>query len=323
VICEFHPFKPYKVDLEYFKYQRKNFTIDEWIDLLICSMEYNPKSFDSLSQKLLFITRLLVFIEPNLNIIELAPKGTGKSYVFGNLSKYAWMFSGGTVSRAKLLYDIARSVPGIITKFDIIAFDEIETIKFSNEEELQGALKSYLESGTFSLANFKGVSQASFMLLGNIPLTNSRRPISKKYFSKLPDFFQHSALLDRFHGFIEGWKLPRMKNDMILDGFALNMEYFSEILHELRAVSDYSYFVNEMLNIPQKADTRDTRAIIKIATAYLKLLFPHISSPNELDRINFKTFCLEPAKKMRQIIKIQLNLIDSEFKSEIPDITIH
>jgi ATP-dependent Lon protease len=170
-IVDYKPFKPYEVDIEYFRENRKEFSLEEWADVLICSMEYNPDGFESFSQKLLFISRLLVFVEPNLNMVELAPKGTGKSYIFGNLSKYEWLVSGGIVSRAKLLYDIARGTPGIITHYDFVALDEIETIKFSDENELQGALKNYLEFGNFSVANYKGVSSAGFMLLGNIPLS--------------------------------------------------------------------------------------------------------------------------------------------------------
>lgn len=96
---------------------------------------------------------MLIFVEPRLNIIELAPKGTGKSYVFGNISKYGWLISGGTVTRAKLFYDVSKSTMGIITIYDFVAMDEIQTIKFSDENELRGALKNYLESGVFTVAS--------------------------------------------------------------------------------------------------------------------------------------------------------------------------
>ena len=158
-IVDYNSFKPYEVDLDYFREKRKDFELEEWIDFLIRSMEYNPQGFETLTQKLLFISRLLVFVEPNLNLMELAPKGTGKSYVFNNLSKYGWVVSGGVVSRAKLLYDVARQLPGIITNYDFVALDEIETIKFTDESELRGALKNYLESGSFSVANYRGDSQ--------------------------------------------------------------------------------------------------------------------------------------------------------------------
>jgi len=321
-IVDYKPFKPYEVDIEYFREKRREFILEEWIDLLIRSMEYNPHGFESQSQKLLFLSRLLVFVEPNLNIIELAPKGTGKSYTFNNLSKYGWIISGGIVSRAKLLYDVALSTPGIITRYDFVVLDEIESIKFTEPSELQGALKNYLESGNFSVASYKGVSSAGFMILGNIPLTKDRKPIHSKYFVNLPNFFQDSALLDRFHGFIEGWKLPRMREDLKLNGFSLNVEYFSEVLHQLRTTPDYAKVVDSLLDIPKNADTRDTRAITKICTGYLKLLFPHVVDIDDVNKNEFETFCLKPAIDMRKIIKRQISLIDNEFNDTLPEIKI-
>ncbi|MBO8152006.1 MAG: BREX system Lon protease-like protein BrxL [Candidatus Marinimicrobia bacterium] len=321
-IVDYKPFKPYEVDVEYFRERRREFTLEEWIDLLIRSMEYNPNGFESLSQKLLFLARLLVFIEPNLNMIELAPKGTGKSYTFSNLSKYGWVVSGGVVSRAKLLYDVARSTPGIITRYDFVVLDEIESIKFTEPSELQGALKNYLELGNFSVANYRGVSSAGFMLLGNIPLTRDRKPLYSKYFINLPKFFQDSALLDRFHGFIEGWKLPRMREDLKLRGYALNVEYFSEILHKLRTVADFTRVVDSLLDIPKSADTRDTRAIVKICTGYLKLLHPHVQEKDDINEKEFERFCLKPAMEMRRIVRKQIGLIDSEFHDTLPEIRL-
>ena len=321
-IVDYKSFKPYEVDLDYFKNKREEFSLEEWIDLLISSMEYNPDGFETLSQKLLFISRLLVFVEPNLNLIELAPKGTGKSYVFNNLSKYGWVVSGGIVSRAKLFYDVARETPGIITRYDFVALDEIETIKFRDENELQGALKNYLESGNFSVANYRGVSSAGLMILGNIPLTNDKKPVYNKYFINLHKFLQDSALLDRFHGFIEGWKLPRMKENLKVRGYALNVEYFSEILNMLRSVPDFTRIVNDLVDIPTDADTRDTKAILKIATGYLKLLFPNVNDSNEIKKEDFETFCLKPAMDMRRIIKKQISLIDSEFNENLPCIKV-
>jgi ATP-dependent Lon protease len=322
-LADYKPFKPYDIDVEYFRNARKEFTLQEWIDVLIRSMEYNPDAFESLNQKLMFLTRLLVFIEPNLNIIELAPKGTGKSYVFGNLSKYGWLISGGTVSRAKLFYDIGRDSLGIITMYDFVAMDEIQTITFSDENELRGALKSYLESGEFAVGKRRQTSSTSLILLGNIPLTDNSKPINNKYFGELPRFFQESALLDRFHGFIEGWKLPRINEDLKLKGYTLNVEYFSEILGTLRTVSDFSAIVSELLDIPPRSDTRDTKAVKKITTAYLKLLFPHVKDVAEIDKNEFKNFCFDLAFEKRGIIRKQISLIDSEFKTDMPEIKVN
>ncbi len=322
-LIDFKPFKPYTVDIDYFREARKEFTIEEWINVLIKSMEYNPGGFSSLTQKILFLSRLLIFIEPRLNMIELAPKGTGKSYVFGNLSKYGWLISGGIVSRAKLFYDVARNAMGIITMYDFVAMDEIQTIKFSDSNELKGALKSYLESGVFTVAKVRQSSPAGVILMGNISLNEHKKPVRKNYFHELPEVFRESALLDRFHGFIEGWRLPRIYEGLKIKGYSLNVEYFSEILHTLRESSIYSTIFSDLVDIPKSADTRDTTAIERLTTAYLKLFFPHVKSINDIDRNEFNNFCLLPAIEKRRIIKEQAYLMDPEFKNTaMPDIKL-
>ena len=125
-MVNFKPFRPMqKLDMNYIRQCRSKFTLDEWVDVLISAMEYTPSAFKNMTQKLEFVTRLLPFVEPRLNLIELAPKGTGKSYVFGNLSKFVWLVSGGKVSRAKLVYDKSTKAPGIMRFYDLVAFDEI------------------------------------------------------------------------------------------------------------------------------------------------------------------------------------------------------
>lgn len=326
----FRPFKPYKVDLDYYRKAREKFSLDEWIDVLIRAMEYNPdyddpiNGFASVEIKHLFLSRLLVFVEPQLNMIELAPKGTGKSYIFNNISKYGWLVSGGVVSRAKMFYDISRQSPGIINSYDFVALDEVETIKFTSPEELLGAFKSYLEDGTYSVARYRGKAEAGMMLLGNIPLGSNRQPTQRHYFKSLPEFFHSSALVDRFHGFIEGWRLIRMNEDLKLSGFTLNVEYFSEILHALRTENSYSNIVNHLLHIPEgsAADTRDTKAIKRICTGYFKLFFPHILDSQKVDKALFHDYCLMPAIEKRRIIKRQLSLLDQEFTDYMPKIEV-
>lgn len=323
-LVKFKPFKPYSPDFEYFCEARKQFDIKEWIDFVIKCMEYNPDSsqFESYTQKLLFISRLLVFCEPNLNIIELAPKGTGKSYIFNNLSKYGWQISGGKVTRAKLFYDMAANKPGIIPSYEFVSMDEIKTIIFENKEELQGALKGYLENGNFTMGQAKQTSTAGLILLGNIDLDQNRCPINKKYFQELPEVFHDTALLDRFHGMIEGWYLPRITEDLKLEGYSLNVEYFSEILSMQRSMSRYASIVTDMLDIPKNADTRDTTAIIRLTSGYLKLLFPHVESMADITKEDFETYCFRPAYEKRRIIRNQLSIMDMEYSNKMPDIKV-
>jgi ATP-dependent Lon protease len=322
-MADFKPFRPYSVDLEYFKECRKKFTIEEWIDVLLSAMEYSPAGFDDIEQKLEFLTRLLPFVEPRLNMIELAPKGTGKSYIFNNLSKYGWLVSGGKVSRAKLFYNKSTQKPGIMKNNDVVAFDEIKTISFSDDLEMQSFLQNYLEEGKATIDNYTFESECGLTLLGNIELTKHKKPLNPNYFQELPDIFHVSALWDRLHGFIEGWKLPRIHTDMIMNGWTLNVEYFSEILHLLRVENDYSLLVNNLLQCEEKADVRHLKAVKRMATAYSKLLFPHITKIDDLDEDEFETYCLIPAILRRVIILDQCIRMDAEYKeNKMPKIGI-
>lgn len=322
-MVDYKPFKPYKsVDIDYLRRARQAFSTQEWIDTLLSSMEYDAEGFESITQKLEFISRLLIFVESRLNVIELAPKGTGKSYVFGNLSKYGWLVSGGKVTRAKLFYDKARQQNGIMKNHDFLAFDEIQTITFQEPSEIQAALKSYLESGKTTIDNNEFSSECGLMLMGNIPLNNDRQPVNPRYFNSLPQSFQESALLDRFHCFIEGWHLPRINESIIFKGWTLNVEYFSEILHSMRTQNTYGQLYDQLVVKDHNADTRDSKAVKKIAVGYMKLLFPHWTCPEQVDVDEFDRYCLQPAIRRRGIIKEQCHLIDPEFKTQMPNFGI-
>ena len=322
-MLDFKPFKPFKtVDVAAIREARQAFTTEEWVDLILSAMEYEPDAFESMHQKMEFLTRLFIFVEPRLNVIELAPKGTGKSYVFGNLSKYGWLVSGGKVTRAKLFYDKTRQQNGIIKNHDFTAFDEIQTITFQEPAEIQAALKSYLESGKTTIDNNEFSSECGLMLMGNIPLNAQKQPMSSRYFDALPQNFRESALLDRFHCFIEGWYLPRINKSMIYKGWTINIEYFSEIMHSLRTENRYGLLFDQLVGYQKDADMRDFKAVKRIATAAMKLFFPHWKTIEDVNIEEFDLYCLQPALRRRGIIKIQCHNIDPEFKTNMPDVWI-
>lgn len=323
-MTDYKPFKPYKsVDVDYLREARKAFTTQEWIDTLLSAMEYDADGFENNTQKIEFLTRLLIFIEPRLNVIELAPKGTGKSFVFGNLSKYGWLVSGGKVTRAKLFFDKQKQQNGIIKNHDFTAFDEIQTIVFQEPAEIQAALKSYLESGKTTIDNNEFTSECGLMLMGNIPLNEQKQPLNYRYFDSLPQNFRESALLDRFHCFIEGWHLPRVHKGIIYKGWTMNVEYFSEILHAMRTQNTYSLLFDEIVGYDKTADNRDFNAVKRIAVGYMKLLFPHWTSASDVDTDEFDTYCLQPAIRRRGIIKEQCHYIDAEFKPTMPNFWVN
>lgn len=309
-LINFRDFCPYRIDLDEYKYARESFSLEEWIDILLGAIDYNAAGYHSLEQKLAMITRLLPFVEKRLNMIELAPKGTGKSYLFGSVSRYGWLSSGGIMSRAKMFYDIARQTEGLVFGHDYVAFDEVQTIHFTDVNEMRGALKGYMENGKYTVGNHEGAADAGIILLGNIPAASANEYLDM--FRTLPQVFHESALIDRFHGFLKGWKLPRMNDDLKICGWALNSAYFSSIMHELREDPSYRAVVDACVDVPERSDTRDTEAIKRLCTAYLKLLFPHVQHPEDVDADTFYMYCLKPAREMRSIIKIQLSLLDPD-----------
>ena len=319
-LLSFQNFCPYEIDLDYYKDVRKQFTIHEWIDVLLGAIDYNAEGYENEHQKLSMLTRLLPFIEKRLNLIELAPKGTGKSYLFGGLSRYGYL-SAGKMTRAKLFYDISRREDGLVFFHDYIAFDEIQKVEFDDPNEMTQTLQGYMEQGTVKIAGKNDVADAGFVMLGNID--EQKMDEYQNMFDSLPTIFRTSALMDRIHGFIKVWDIPIMNEGLKICGWALNSEYFSTIMHLMRDDVSYRAIVDKIVEYPSDAKTRDTEAIKRIATAYLKLLFPHVRSEKDIDAGEFNTYCLIPAKKMRQIIVRQMGMIDLQYKGQnVPTFTI-
>lgn len=199
---------------------------------------------------------------------------------------------------------------GLVFGHDYVALDEVQTINFTDVDEMRGALKGYMENGKYTVGNHEGAADSGIILLGNISASNMNE--YHNMFAELPVVFQESALIDRFHGFLKGWDLPRMTDDLKICGWALNSEYFTTVMHELRDDPSYRAIVDALIEVPDKADTRDTEAIKRISTAYLKLLYPNVRKPEDISAREFKMFCLRPALEMRGIIKIQLGILDPE-----------
>ncbi|MFI3250955.1 MAG: BREX system Lon protease-like protein BrxL [Eubacteriales bacterium] len=326
----YKPFCPYRVDLSFYREARKEFDIHEWIDVLISAVDYNPAGYvdqetGEVSEeiKLCFLRRLLHFLEKRINLIELAPKGTGKSYVYEKLSKKSWLISGGTVSRASLIYDNAKKTGGLLTRFDYVGFDEVQSITFEKPGQIQQALKHYMEFGEIKGFDSQMASDAGVVVLGNIDA--SKFDINQNMVDKISEVFGESATMDRFHGLIPGWQIPRLNTDLIANGWALNTEYFAEVLHAMRDDLSYAALVDQCLAVPPKADKRDLTAIKKLCTGFVKLLYPQASKKTDIPPEEFKKYCLEPAKEMRAVIKRQLCIIDpGQFdvpeKRFIPDV---
>ena len=322
-LLKFKNFCPYSVDLDFYKTARKNFSLNEWIDIILGAVDYNSAGFMDEEEKLTMLTRLLPFVEKRLNLIELAPKGTGKSYLFGRVSRFGWLSSGGVMSRAKMFYDMQKRQEGLVAYNDFVTLDEVQTISFTDTDEMRAALKGFLEQGVYTVGNHSNSADAGVILCGNLSKKIMDFDGAKNMFKELPPVFHESALIERFHGFIKGWNIPRMTDDMKICGWALNSEYFCSILHELRDDVSYRTIIDRLIKVPEKSDTRDTEAIKRIATAYLKLLFPNVQRVEDIDKEIFKNYCLDRACKMRDTIRKQLALLDVEYEGkDIPNFEV-
>lgn len=215
-----------------------------------------------------------------------------------------------------MFYDQSKRREGLISGSDFVTLDEVQTISFTDTDEMRAALKGYLEQGNFTVGDYKGTADAGVILCGNIRKEIMDNDGYSNMFVELPEVFHESALIERFHGFIKGWNIPRMKDDLKVSGWALNSEYFCSIMHELRSDMSYRAIVDELIEVPVGADTRDTEAVKRIATAYLKLLFPHVQSPRDISTNDFKRYCFDRARKMRDTIKYQLGLLDVEYSGK-------
>ena len=311
----FASFCPYNTDIDFYKDIRNEFSISEWIDILLGAMDYNAEGYDDEHSKLAMLKRLLPFIEKNLNIIELAPKGTGKSYVFGNISKYGLLTDGGRVTRAKMFFDTARKIPGFVVGHDFVAIDEVKLVQFGDVNEMRSVMQGYMEKGKCDVNGYDVTSDAGIVFLGNIEIKNMDE--YKNMLTELPSLFQESALVDRMHGFIKGWDIPPMQPGLKVSGWALNTEYFCTILHLLRDDISYRAIVDHIVEVSNDAYERHVEAVKRLTTAYLKLFFPNVRTEKDINPRLFMQYCLRPAIKLRSIVQRQLEVLDpDEYRKE-------
>ncbi|MCC8135853.1 MAG: BREX system Lon protease-like protein BrxL [Ruminococcus sp.] len=325
-LLEFKNFCPYKVNLAAYRKARENYTnTEEWMDVLLGAIDYNADGFkrpnwidsDVWLAKHTMLTRLLPFVQPRVNLIELAPHQTGKSYVFGKIGKYGWLAGGGSLSRAKLFLDMRPGAKskGLVTFNDFVAIDEIKSISFTNDKEMAGIFKGYMENGYVNVGGNRVDGEAGIIFLGNIDVNDM--DASKDMFRELPEIFRDSALLQRIHGIVPGKYIPALSPEMYMDGWALNTEYFTEIMHQLRSPAEtmrYRALVEELVSVEgDEISGREQASVFRLCTAYMKLFFPHVNKDLIHDmkfKQEFNRYCLQPAKQMQYTVLQQLKIIN-------------
>jgi len=289
-------------DLENYLSARRQFTTEEWIDLLIQSIGFNPEMFGQRS-KLLQLVRLIPFCERNYNLIELGPKGTGKSHIYSEFSPHGILISGGEVTVPKLFVNNSTGRIGLVGYWDTIAFDEFAGKKKRADKALVDILKNYMANKSFSRGIETLGAEASMVFVGN---TQHTLPFMLKHtnlFDDLPEQYFDSAFLDRLHFYIPGWEVDIIRGEMFSDGYGFVVDYLAEILRYFRN-DDFSQKYKPYLELSNEISTRDRDGIHKTFSGLMKILFPHDeATPEEVESI-FR-FAMEGRKRVKdQLLRI-------------------
>ncbi len=294
-------------NLDEFKEGRYSFSKDEWMDVLLQTMGLNPDEF-TFRSKLLQLTRLVPFVENNYNLIELGPKGTGKSHIFSELSPHGMLISGGEVSKAKLFVNNSSGEIGLVGYWDVVAYDEFAGKNKSTDRGLVDIMKNYMANKSFSRGTQVYGASASMVFVGN---TDHSVPYMLKHsnlFDALPKDYYDTAFLDRIHAYLPGWEVQKLRNDMFTSDYGFIVDYLAEILKELRK-EDRTNEYSKYFELSDTITTRDKTAIIKTFAGLAKILYPH----GELSEADMKEL-LDFAIECRKRVKLQLQNMDETFE---------
>ena len=279
-VAEFTPFQISLIDLTEYIEKRKQFDPDEWLDFLINSIGLNPEHL-SRREKLLYLWRLVPLAEANCNTIELAPRETGKTYIYRNQSYYVTVLSGGKATPAGLFINNNTGKVGVVGSRDVVVFDEIANTDFSDPKALVSIMQGYMQDAKFSRGKKEILAFASIVLVGNLDV-QAKLPHEKYYhlFEPLPDFLQVEAFIDRLHGYLPGWEIPKIHPGALAQDYGFITDYFCEILHELRRRDVLTalkgrYQLLDTSSAQSGITGRDVRGVEKVLSGLIKLLYPH------------------------------------------------
>ena len=299
------------VNLKLYKEARQEFTLAEWRALMLVSMGYSPQAFTE-EEQIWLLCRLLPLAQKNMHMMELAPKGTGKSYVYENISPRVRLVSGGNISPAVLFVNNASGQWGLLARYAVLVLDEVQTLKFEKPEEIVGGLKGFLANGRLTRGGLhETASDCGLVMLANIALDNEQRPIRELLVSELPDFLQETAFLDRLRAIIPGWRIRKLSGECFAQSVGLKSDFFGDALLALRDDLEIDQRCARRIQLRGgKIYKRNEDAVRNIASGLMKILFPH----GELTDQDFRQYCLDPATALRQRIWNELQILDGEYR---------
>lgn len=300
LIEDVKPIQMPNMDMEELFAAREHFTEEQWIDVLLRSCGYEPAGFD-LRTKWHILCRMVPLVENNYNVCELGPKGTGKSHIYKEISPNSILISGGQTTVANLFYNMARRTVGLVGLWDVVAFDEVAGISFKDKDGVQ-IMKDYMASGSFARGRDQTSAYASMVFIGNISSVDTLVKTSH-LLAPFPEAMIDSAFFDRFHAYIPGWEIPKMRPEFFTNQYGLITDYLAEFLREMRKRT-FGDAINKYFKLGRDLNQRDTIAVKHTVSGLLKLLYPNEKYDKEAVRR-----CLEYALEARRRIKEQLKKI--------------
>jgi ATP-dependent Lon protease len=311
ILGSIKPIQLSNFDFEGYLAARREFTSDEWIDLLVQSIGFNPELFGRRA-KLIQLVRLIPFVERNYNLVELGPKGTGKSHIFSEFSPHGMLISGGEVTVPKLFVNNSNGRLGLVGYWDVVAFDEFAGKKKRTDKALVDIMKNYMANKTFSRGVETLGAEASMVFVGNTSHTVPYMLKNSDLFDELPESYHDSAYLDRLHHYIPGWEVDTIRGEMFSNGYGFVVDYIAEVLKSMRS-ADYSDRYQAHFTLSTDVSTRDRDGVHKTFSGLMKILYPHgEATVEEIEEI--LRFAIEGRKRVKdQILRIDATTADVNF----------
>ncbi|MFQ5794764.1 MAG: protease Lon-related BREX system protein BrxL [Candidatus Bipolaricaulia bacterium] len=320
-IVDMQPIQLGSFDLKEYGDCRQQFSTDEWIDLLVRSIGLEPFNFDK-RLKLLFLTRLIPLCEQNFNLVELGPRGTGKSFAYQEISPYTILLTGPTTV-ANLFYNMATGRMGLVGLWDTVAFDEVADLQ-KMQKEVITTLKTYCESGRFARGKEAMSGNASIALFGNTNQPVEVMVRSSHLFTPMPDVIREDmAFLDRIHFYLPGWEVPKMRIEFFTDHYGFVVDYLAEALRELRR-HNFTEMIDHHFSLGSHLNARDVKAVRKTVAGLIKLIYPH-SEVSKDEMAEIVELALEGRRRVKEQLKkmgsfeyhqTSFSYVDSETREE-------
>ncbi len=286
-------------DLDEYRQARREFTSDEWLDLIIRSIGYEPTAMDR-RLKMLFLVRLILLTERNYNLVELGPRGTGKSYAIQELSPYGALLTGPTTV-ANMFGHMNGKQKGMVAIWDVVAFDEVADLQKMPKEVIT-TLKTYCESGTFQRGKESDSGEAGIAFFGNTNQPIDVMVQTGHLFAPMPDVIRDDmAFIDRIHYYLPGWEIPKMRNDLFTDHYGFVVDYLAEALRCLRK-HNFTEIIDHHFALGSHLNARDRKAVRRTVSGLVKIMYPH-GEPNVEELQELLEFAIEGRRRVKEQLK--------------------